>query len=42
MTDEVGPLGANVKEALAIASNLAQLGLNTQEISIPRCVVLGQ
>ncbi len=39
--DEVGPLGAHINEALALASSLAHLGLDMQEISVPRCVVLG-
>lgn len=39
--DEVAPLGANVCEALNIVSQLEQLGLDKQDISLPKCIVLG-
>ncbi|KZM24164.1 uncharacterized protein EKO05_0010821 [Ascochyta rabiei] len=42
VSDEVGPLGANVIEALRIVGKLEQLGLDKQEISLPKCIVLGQ
>ncbi|KAF9697503.1 hypothetical protein EKO04_004252 [Ascochyta lentis] len=41
-TDEIGPLGASVIEALKIVGKLEQLGLDKQEISLPKCIVLGQ
>ncbi|KAF1925075.1 P-loop containing nucleoside triphosphate hydrolase protein [Didymella exigua CBS 183.55] len=40
--DEIAPLGANVVEALRIVSKLEQLGLDKQQISLPKCIVLGQ
>ncbi|KAF2998648.1 hypothetical protein E8E13_007813 [Curvularia kusanoi] len=40
--DEVAPLGASVIEALAIISKLEKLQLDKQQISLPKCVVLGQ
>ncbi|KAF3037123.1 hypothetical protein E8E12_007575 [Didymella heteroderae] len=40
--DEVAPLGANVIEALKIVSKLEKLELDKQEISMPKCIVLGQ
>ena len=39
--DEIAPLSANVNEALRIVSKLEQLGLDKQQISLPKCVVLG-
>ncbi|KAJ4345973.1 hypothetical protein N0V95_005838 [Ascochyta clinopodiicola] len=42
VSDEIGPLGANVIEALKIVGKLEQLGLDKQEISLPKCIVLGQ
>ncbi|KAF2633997.1 hypothetical protein BU25DRAFT_427385 [Macroventuria anomochaeta] len=39
---EIAPLGANVINALRIVSKLEQLGLDKQEISLPKCIVLGQ
>lgn len=39
--DEIAPLGVNVIEALRIVSRLEQLGLDKQEISLPKCIVLG-
>ncbi|KAH6629293.1 P-loop containing nucleoside triphosphate hydrolase protein [Boeremia exigua] len=40
--DEIAPLGKNVAEALQIVGKLEQLGLDKQEISLPKCIVLGQ
>ena len=39
--DEIAPLSANVNEVLRIVSKLEQLGLDKQQISLPKCVVLG-
>jgi hypothetical protein len=39
--DEIAPLSANVNDALRIVSKLEQLGLDKQQISLPKCVVLG-
>ena len=39
--DEIAPLTANVNKALRIVSKLEQLGLDKQQISLPKCVVLG-
>ncbi|KAJ4983674.1 dynamin family protein [Stagonosporopsis vannaccii] len=40
--DEITPLGADIIEALQIVGKLEQLGLDRQEISLPKCIVLGQ
>ncbi|KAJ8108366.1 hypothetical protein OPT61_g8219 [Boeremia exigua] len=40
--DEITPLGADVLKALQVVSKLEQLGLDKQEISLPKCIVLGQ
>jgi hypothetical protein len=39
--DEIALLGANVIEALSVVSKLEKLGLDKQEISLPKCIVLG-
>jgi hypothetical protein len=40
--DMIAPLSANVNEALRIVSKLERSGLNKQQISLPKYVVLGQ
>ncbi|KAI8931580.1 hypothetical protein NX059_011234 [Plenodomus lindquistii] len=40
--DEIDPLGQHVKEAAAALSKLEGLGLQKFDISLPRCIVLGQ
>lgn len=39
--DEIAPLGANIIEALQVVGKLEKLALDTQEISLPKCIVLG-
>ena len=39
---QVDPLGQHVKEASAVLSRLESLGLPNLNISIPRCIVLGE
>jgi hypothetical protein len=39
--NEVDPLGAHAKEAAALISKLAQIGLDSLDIPLPKCVVLG-
>ncbi|KAH7397282.1 dynamin family protein-like protein [Pyrenochaeta sp. MPI-SDFR-AT-0127] len=41
-SDEVEPLGQDVKNAIATMSRLETLGLQKLNVSIPRCIVLGQ
>ncbi|CBX96177.1 similar to dynamin family protein [Plenodomus lingam JN3] len=40
--DEIDPLGRDVKEAATALSQLEGLGLQKFDISLPRCIVLGQ
>jgi hypothetical protein len=39
--DEVAPLGADIIKALKIVSKLEKLSLEQQEITLPKCIVLG-
>jgi hypothetical protein len=39
--NEVDPLGAHAKAAAALISKLAQIGLDSLNIPLPKCVVLG-
>jgi len=39
---DVGTLGGHIKEVIAVISRLEGLGLQSLEIPLPKCVILGK